>query len=71
MIEQAYRGGESVGLALWCQDEAGPDQTVPYPGQNWQPEGQPARQPHEYIRDGTAKLLTLLRPRTGEIRATG
>lgn len=31
--------------------------------------GQPARQPHEYIRGGTAKLLTLFRPATGEVRA--
>jgi hypothetical protein len=28
-------------------------------------------QPHEYERGGTAKLLTLFRPATGEIRATG
>jgi hypothetical protein len=29
------------------------------------------RQPHEYIRGGTAKLLTLFRPATGEVRAKG
>ena len=29
------------------------------------------RQPHEYIRGGTAKLLTLFRPATGELRAQG
>lgn len=29
------------------------------------------RQPHEYIRGGTAKLLTLFRPSTGEVRAKG
>ena len=28
-------------------------------------------QPHEYARGGTAKLLTLFRPATGEVRATG
>ncbi len=28
-------------------------------------------QPHEYIRGGTAKLLTLFRPATGEVRAPG
>jgi len=33
--------------------------------------GDPARQPHEYIRGGTAKLLTLFRPATGEVRAKG
>lgn len=31
--------------------------------------GQPARYPHEYIRGGTVKLLTLFRPATGEVRA--
>ena len=28
-------------------------------------------QPHEYIRGGTAKLLTLFRPATGEVRGKG
>ena len=32
------------------------------------PGGLPWRQPHEYIRGGTAKLLTLVRPATGEAR---
>lgn len=58
-------------MALWCQDEAGPYQTVPYPGASWQPEGEPARQAHEYVRNGTAKLLTLFRPATGEVRGNG
>jgi hypothetical protein len=62
---------EGVGLALWCQDEAGPYQTVPYPGASWQPQGEPTRQAHEYLRNGTAKLLTLFRPSTGEVRAKG
>jgi hypothetical protein len=56
-------------LAVWTQDEAGPYQAIPQPGPSWQPEGQPARQPHEYVRGGTAKLLTLFRPATGEVRA--
>src|SRR5258708_16143816 len=42
-----------------------------YGGSRWQPEGQPARQPHEYIRNGTAKLLTLFHPATGEVRVKG
>jgi hypothetical protein len=50
-------------------DEAGPYQAIPYPGASWQPSGQPACRPHEYIRGGTAKLLTLFRPATGEVRA--
>ena len=58
-----------MGLLLLCQDEAGPYQAVPHPGPSWQPTGQPARQPHEYVRGGTAKLLTLFRPATGEVRA--
>ncbi len=58
-------------MPVWCQDEAGPYQAIPQPGASWQPEGQPARQPHEYVRGGTAKLLTLFRPATGEVRARG
>jgi len=58
-----------LGVPLWCQDEAGPYQAIPQPGASWQPEGEPARQPHEYIRGGTAKLLTLFRPATGAVRA--
>lgn len=59
------------GLSLWCQDQAGPFQTRPYLGASWQPEGQPAHQPHEYIRNGTAKLLTLFHPASGYLRAKG
>jgi DDE superfamily endonuclease len=70
LIERAYRVAEALGLALWCQDEAGPYQAVPHPGPSWQPEGAPARRPHEYVRGGTAKLLTLFRPATGQVRAT-
>ncbi len=61
--------GEALGLAVWTQDEAGPYQAIPQPGPSWQPEGQPAHRPHEYVRGGTAKLLTLFRPATGELRA--
>ena len=56
---------------MWCQDEAGPYQAIPQPGQSWRPEGKPLGQPHEYIRGGTAKLLTLFRPATGHVRAKG
>lgn len=31
--------------------------------------GAPTRQPHEYVRGGTVKLLTLFRPATGEVWA--
>jgi transposase len=71
LIELAYRLAEVAGIPVWCQDEAGPYGTVPYPGASWQPAGHPASLPHEYARNGTAKLLTLFRPATGEVRATG
>jgi DDE superfamily endonuclease len=71
MIDLAYRVAEAAGIPLWNQDEAGPYRTMPYPGESWEPEGEPARQPHEYVRNGTAKLLTLFRPATGEVRAKG
>lgn len=58
-------------MAVWCQDEAGPFQTVPVPGQSWAPSGKPRCQPQEYFQDGIAKLLTLFRPATGQVRAKG
>jgi DDE superfamily endonuclease len=69
LIERAYRTAEALGLQLWCQDEAGPYQAVPQPGASWAPVGDPAHRPHEYVRGGTAKLLTLFRPATGRVRA--
>ncbi len=71
MIERAYTEGETSGLAVWTEDEAGPYQTLPYPGASWQPAGEPKRRPHEYIRRGTAKLLTLFHAATGEVRVRG
>jgi DDE superfamily endonuclease len=71
LIEDAYRLGAALGLAVWTQDEAGPFQTVPYPGGSWAPAGLPAHQPHEYVRDGTAKLLTLFHPASGRVRVKG
>jgi hypothetical protein len=59
-----------VGVPLWRLDEAGPYQAIPQPGRAWQPCGQPAHRPHEYIRGGTAKPLTLLHPATGQLRAS-
>jgi DDE superfamily endonuclease len=60
-----------VGVAVACEDEAGPYQTVPYAAPQWAPVGHPPPQPHEYVRLGTAKLLTLLRPATGRVWAQG
>lgn len=71
MIEDAYGLGEALGLPVWNQDEAGPFQTLPYEGQEWTPEGQPKCQAHEYIRDGTAKCLTLFHPASGQVRLKG
>jgi hypothetical protein len=71
LIEAAYLAGEAMGLAVWCTDQAGPYQTVPYAGQSWRPEGDPARQPHEYLRDGTAKALTLFHPADGRVHLKG
>jgi hypothetical protein len=71
LIEQAYQWAEERGLSLWTEDEAGPFQTVPYPGQSWGLQGQPPRQPHEYVRNGTAKVLTLFHPKTGQVRVKG
>lgn len=51
-----------------CEDEAGPYQAIPQPGGSWRPEGMADTQPHEYFRGGTAKMLTLLRPSSGELR---
>jgi hypothetical protein len=53
------------------EDEAGPYQAIPQSGSSWQAEGHPVVQPHEYERGGTAKLLTLFRPVTGQLRAKG
>ena len=60
-----------MGLMVLCEDEAGPYQAVAQVGQAWHEQGVPARMPHEYIRAGTAKLLTLFRPATGELHAHG
>lgn len=56
---------------MWNADEAGPYQTIPQRGESWRPQDQPLRQPHEYVRNGTAKLLTLFHPDTGQVRVKG
>ena len=67
MIERAYTLGSQLGLAVWCEDEAGPFQAIPHAGGGWQPLGQPATRPHEYVRGGTTKILTLFQPATGRV----
>lgn len=68
MIEAAYR---QDGLPVWTEDEAGPYPTLPYPGTHWQPPGLPTRYPHDYLRCGTAKQLTLFHPKSGTVRVKG
>ena len=60
-----------MGLCVLNEDEAGPYQAIPQSGQSWQNEGQPTTIPHEYVRGGTAKLLTLFEPATGLLWAKG
>ncbi len=68
MIEAAY---QQSALPVWTEDEAGPYQTLPSPGAHWHPAGQPVRVPHEYVRAGTAKQLTLFHPASGAVRVKG
>lgn len=56
---------------MWTEDEAGPYPTHPYPGAHWQPTGIPVRYPHEYVRAGTAKQVTLFHPASGVVRVKG
>ena len=60
-----------MGLSAWCADQVGPFQRIPHPGPSWRPEGEPARQPCEYLRDGTAQVLTLFHPADGQVRLEG
>ena len=71
LIESAYREAERQGLAVWCEDEAGPYQAIAQSGQSWEPLGHPVLHPHDYIRGGTAKMLTLLHPASGQVRVKG
>ena len=71
MIELAYEQAEVAGIMQLCEDEAGPYQVIQEPGADWHLQGKRTAQPHEYERGGTAKLLSLFRPMTGEVRAKG
>jgi hypothetical protein len=71
LIEDAYTQAGPAAVPVWCGDQAGPFQAVPHPGQSWRPAGDPARLPHEYVRGGTAKVLTLFHPATGTVRVEG
>lgn len=56
---------------MLCEDEAGPYQTRPHPSSRWSPVGKPHKYDHEYVRLGTAKVLTLFRPSTGQVTVKG
>ena len=71
MIERAYTRSSDHGLVVWCQDEAGPYSTAPMMGESWQQAGKPQQQSHEYLPDGTAKLLTLFHPTSGQVVVKG
>lgn len=60
-----------MGISVWGLDQAGPFRTIPYPGSSWQPQGKPIRQPHQHLRNGTAKLMSLFHPATGRVRIKG
>src|SRR5216683_7389425 len=71
LIELACEQAEADGIVQLNEDEAGPYQAIPQPGACWQPLMCPVRYPHEYLRHGTAKLLTLFHPSTGTVRVKG
>lgn len=56
---------------MWCLDEAGPYPTVPYSGSSWQPSGKPVRYSQKYQPNGTAKVLTLFHPQSGQVHLKG
>src|SRR5688572_11205068 len=58
-------------LAVWCSDQAGPYQPIPYPGQSWRASSLPPRLPQKNLRAGTPNVLTLFRPATGPVRLKG
>jgi len=71
LIEDAYTVAADLGLVTCCADQAGPFQTLAYPGKRWCKETKAVRIEHEYVRNGTAKLMTIFRPATGEVRVKG
>jgi hypothetical protein len=60
-----------MGISVWGLDQADPFRTMPYPGTSWELQGKPACQPHQHLRNGTAKLMSLFHPATGEVRVKG
>ena len=76
MRKKVDRGRPTAPARRWgwrsgAPTRPGPTRRSPTPGQSWRPEGEPARLPHEYLRDGTAKALTLFHPADGRVRLQG
>src|SRR4051794_1600869 len=63
LAKKADRAGLHAGRTAWAvglvRGRGRPLPGVPHPGASWQPRDHPAQQPHEYIRGGTTKILTL------------
>lgn len=68
---RAYKLASEQNLEVWCEDEAGPYQATPQEGYSWQPQYKAKCRPHEYVRGGTAKMLTLFHPKTGHLIVKG
>jgi hypothetical protein len=61
--------GRDISLpAIREAEQIRPVQAVPHVGASWQPREHPAQQPHEYLRGGTTKILTLFHPASGRVR---
>ena len=71
MIEDAYRLGEAIGPVglVHRPGRAIPDDALP--GSVLAARGRAGSLPHEYLRDGTAKVLTLFHPADGRVRLHG
>jgi len=71
LIEQAYLVGEKLGLAVWTEMRPDPFRPCHLQEIAGKKRGRPQRQASEYIRNGTAKLLTLFHPLDGQVRVKG
>jgi hypothetical protein len=47
LSEWASQAAEQAGRPRWGQEEAGPYQTIPHPGQDWHQAGKPKQHPQE------------------------
>ena len=61
LVRRFNPDGLAALVPRWCRR----------PGQSWCEQGLASRLPHDYVRNGIAKMLTLFCPRSGELRAKG